>query len=609
MRQVVLSHLSSSATVEIDASLASFASLWGAALGLFKLPENTVGHLEQITPFHQPFSIQTDAELIEVLSWDEDPYSLFQLPTERFALNPSAMSMLLHLFCAGSTWAPVWADERIYREEAVEQEEHAGEGHAAESDAPRGFEEVVSVVDQRKVRVSLDVGGKTVRTSLATVMEGARQGGEVFRMVCGSLLGPGWEAYEAGGAVPAEVAASAEVQVEFVDNNPRVFSFVLDYLRNGALSSGDAHMLENVCAWAARTGMQALQRACQESLMPRECTGKRMDTGMVSQRITGQKICKLAGGLHLGKTTFNNLRGANLEGGLGDKDCTGASFKGAKSRGVVKENLVIAGNTVDLRGAILDGVDLRGFSVQERTLQDTVLAGAILDNLRGALLEDADLNGVDLEGVDLTGARWNSGGYPHPACKFAGCKNLAKATFDNLCGANMDGVDLNGVDLGGKDCTGASFKGARFGGVLNLAEAKGVHLGWAILAGVDLRGFYVHGKNLSSWNFRGVDLEGVDLAGAVWNRQLRYHHGEVSSDSCKFAGCKNLAKATFDNLSCANMDGVDLNGVDLGGKDCTGASFVGARFGGVLNLGGATGVVLRGAIMEGVDLRGSALRE
>ena len=128
-----------------------------------------------------------------------------------------------------------------------------------ESESSLGLEEQVAWVDQRQVVVSLHVRGETVRTSLATVVEGARQGGQEFQRICGALLGPGWEGQEwLQAAVPADVAASAAVQVEFVDNNPRVFEFVLDYLQGGQLPSGDTHMLENVRAWATRTGMQAL---------------------------------------------------------------------------------------------------------------------------------------------------------------------------------------------------------------------------------------------------------------------------------------------------------------------------------------------------------------
>ncbi|KAJ1496391.1 hypothetical protein T484DRAFT_1923396 [Baffinella frigidus] len=116
-----------------------------------------------------------------------------------------------------------------------------------------------------EVVVSLNVRGEAVDTSLATVMEGARQGGEVFRRICGSLLVPGWEAYAAGEGVPEHEAERATEKTEFVDTNPRVFEVVLDYLQSGELPSADTHTLENVRAWAARMGMEALQRTCQDS--------------------------------------------------------------------------------------------------------------------------------------------------------------------------------------------------------------------------------------------------------------------------------------------------------------------------------------------------------
>ena len=57
-----------------------------------------------------------------------------------------------------------------------------------------------------------------------------------------------------------------------------------------------------------------------------------------------------------------------------------------------------------------------------------------------------------------------------PGCKLT---NLAKAKFDNLCGADLNGVDLNGVD---KDCTDASFRGAKLRGALNGGGATSVDL-------------------------------------------------------------------------------------------------------------------------------------
>ncbi|KAJ1486098.1 hypothetical protein T484DRAFT_1891349, partial [Baffinella frigidus] len=345
MPKIVVSHLSSSETVEIDA-LASFASMSAPA---------PAPH-----PSRPPALIENDVELCEDLSRAEDPSSIleFRLTLQRSGSRPSSPG-------SDSSWVDVEDSARAAlgenatdtsapdASEAVAEQEDAageaeGEGASGESDTPRhqrgckhlvcrgckrfvglplpsvplpspaaagaaplGVEEVVAIVDQSEVVVSLDVGGESVHTPLATVMEGVRQGGEEFKKLCGKLLGGGWEGYEAGGAVPAEVAARAEGgKPAFVDIDPRVFAFVLEYLRSGELPSGSTRMLEN-----------ALQRACQDSF-------KRLDTGMVAQLMNGQM--NLAGmdmrRLDLSGMSLMNLAGMDMR----RLDLSGMSLDGAR---------------------------------------------------------------------------------------------------------------------------------------------------------------------------------------------------------------------------------------------------------------------------------------
>ena len=89
-------------------------------------------------------------------------------------------------------------------------------------------------------------------------------------------------------------------------------------------------------------------------------------------------------------------------------------LRGATLDGVDLRNLILGG--ADLRGAALRGVDLRGADM------DGV-------DLRGATLYNADLRGVDLRKVDLRGAR--------------------------LCDADLRDSILHGVDLTGADLDGA----------------------------------------------------------------------------------------------------------------------------------------------------------
>ena len=95
-------------------------------------------------------------------------------------------------------------------------------------------------------------------TSLATVMEGARQGGDVFQALCAQVLGPGWTEYQGGGAVPGELVAQQTDAEHFVDCEPDVFRIIINYLRDGAVPSAELHLLSNVRAYAAKIGMQEL---------------------------------------------------------------------------------------------------------------------------------------------------------------------------------------------------------------------------------------------------------------------------------------------------------------------------------------------------------------
>jgi hypothetical protein len=102
-----------------------------------------------------------------------------------------------------------------------------------------------------------------------------------------------------------------------------------------------------------------------------------------------------------------------------------------------------------MQGVDLTGVDCSGFQVRGALLKGVRnLAGATLDNLRGAVLDGCDVRGVNLSGVDLSGAL------------LKGVQNLAGATLDNLRGAVLDGCDVRGENLERCDLTGAWLRGA-----------------------------------------------------------------------------------------------------------------------------------------------------
>jgi uncharacterized protein YjbI with pentapeptide repeats len=64
------------------------------------------------------------------------------------------------------------------------------------------------------------------------------------------------------------------------------------------------------------------------------------------------------------------------------------------------------------------------------------------------VLDGCDVGGVNLSGVDLSGAL------------LKGVRNLAGATLDNLRGAVLDGCDVSGVNLSGVNLSGARLRGA-----------------------------------------------------------------------------------------------------------------------------------------------------
>ena len=78
------------------------------------------------------------------------------------------------------------------------------------------------------VMVRINVGGNVFHTSLHTLMEGARLGGDVFQALCLQIFGPGpWDQR----VVPAR---NPQYGVKhFVDADPTPWPFWLEYLRSG----------------------------------------------------------------------------------------------------------------------------------------------------------------------------------------------------------------------------------------------------------------------------------------------------------------------------------------------------------------------------------------
>jgi hypothetical protein len=193
---------------------------------------------------------------------------------------------------------------------------------------------------QRSVVVRLDVGGTPMATSLATVMEGARQGGDVFQALCAQVLGPGWTEYQGGGAVPGELVAQQTDAEHFVDCEPDVFRIIINYLRDGAVPSAELHLLSNVRAYAAKIGMQELAH-------------------QVALRHSRQQVMKLL------NSQQRNLSGMDLR----EMDLSDIDFSGAN---LYRTRLCSA----HLRGADFSGANLCGADLTDATCFDANLRGA-----------------------------------------------------------------------------------------------------------------------------------------------------------------------------------------------------------------------------------------
>lgn len=132
--------------------------------------------------------------------------------------------------------------------------------------------------------------------------------------------------------------------------------------------------------------------------------------------------------------------------------------------------------------------DFRGIELiqSEGVPQDCMidLEGAILRdiNLRGAYLRQADLTGADLTGADLSGVSLESAWLKRAIIRDA---NLYSA---NLSWCDLTEADLRGTDLNHMNASRATFCGANIGG-----------FSYAILAHANFRSADVSQTNICSF--------------------------------------------------------------------------------------------------------------
>lgn len=137
---------------------------------------------------------------------------------------------------------------------------------------------------------------------------------------------------------------------------------------------------------------------------------------------------------------------------------------------------------LDLSGADLREVNLKGANLSEVDLRET--------NLSSAILEDADLRWAELLWANLSGARLS----------------FADLRWANLTGVDLRGANLTLADLRTANLSGTNLRGANLN-LTNLAEAQleqsamvGTTLTGAILTGCSVYG-------LSAWDLEGVPRE------------------------------------------------------------------------------------------------------
>ena len=101
------------------------------------------------------------------------------------------------------------------------------------------------------VAIRVDVGGKVFRTSLHTLMEGARLKGDVFQALCLQILGPGGGSPWEQRVVPAQNPQYGGKH--FVDADPTPWPCWLEYLRSGEVPFVEAGPLRDRVISATRS--------------------------------------------------------------------------------------------------------------------------------------------------------------------------------------------------------------------------------------------------------------------------------------------------------------------------------------------------------------------
>lgn len=243
--------------------------------------------------------------------------------------------------------------------------------------------------------------------------------------------------------------------------------------------------------------------------------------------------CKLfRTSLQRANLTETDLTGTFLSG----TELTGAVMRRASLRHCRADNVVWS--QLDTEGARMDGINLRGATIEYSKMRRTGLAGA---DLTGAILDHCRLYGAFLEGCTLNGA------YVHE-CRLNNAR-MATAEFEE---ARFDRSTLDGADMSGSDGSRACFHRCNFVETvmtsINLQDAK------LLIAVLDRA--RLTGARLANCQLPQASLVRADLSRASLNQadltQARLEQADLSRS--------DLRKAC---LNGANLQAADLTGADV----------------------------------------------
>ncbi|CAM8630796.1 Pentapeptide repeat [Acidimicrobiia bacterium] len=250
-----------------------------------------------------------------------------------------------------------------------------------------------------------------------------------------------------------------------------------------------------------------------------------------------------------------NLSGATLTGLASG----GVSGTPTLSSGYKLQNGFILGQSLDLRGAILQnqnlenlnlsssnlsGANLNGATVSSSTtLTSTNLSNASLQsaNFSGANLSSANLSGTSLSGTNLSSATLGSSTTVSNSTSFANA---------NLFGASINGLGLSTVGSG-------NLSGLMSGSITGTPSLPSGWWttpsgGYLVGSGANLQNANLEGITFSSPNFSGVDLQNASFFGAILP-SANFANADLSGANLQGAQLKNA------DLSSATVSAVDMS--------------------------------------------------